>query len=163
MILDELTEAERTLIGTLPGPPALARVRTTNVWIVEWLSPEEQHTGRELHEWMERTRAGWSIYCPCQTKADVLAAIKRAEVCAQTSAMIPVLHLESHGGTSGLAPSNAPDTEWLAWEELTVPLQGAKSCNAVQLGGSGSRVRGVRCCAGLSARASGTCGCTRWP
>lgn len=134
MILDELTVAERALISTLPGPPALARVRTTNVWIVEWLSPEEQHTGRELHEWMGRTRAGWSVYCPCQTKADVLAAIKRAEVCAQTSAMIPVLHLESHGGTSGLAPSNAPDTEWLTWEELTVPLQGlnlATRCSLV--------------------------------
>jgi hypothetical protein len=119
---DELTVAERAFIDTLPGPPALARVRTTNIWIVEWLLPEERHTGRELHDWMEKKRPGWAIYCPCRTKADVLASIKRAQGCAQ-SGMVPVLHLETHGGTAGLASSNADGAELLTWEELTDPLQ----------------------------------------
>lgn len=63
MLHDELTDTERTLIETLPGPPPLANVRTTTVWIVEWLSPTERHTGRELHEWIGQKRAGWSV-CP---------------------------------------------------------------------------------------------------
>lgn len=131
---DELTDAERTFIDALPGPPTFANVRTTNVWIVEWLSPEETHTGLKLHEWMKQRRAGWSIYCPCQTKADVLAAIKRAEDRAKTTATAPVLHIESHGGTDGLTSSSASDAEWLTWEELTVPLQRlnlATQCNLI--------------------------------
>jgi len=123
MLQDELTDAERMFIDTLPGPPAFANVRTTTVWIIEWLAPEETLTGLKLQEWMEQRRPGWSVYCPCETKADVLAAIKRAEDWAQTTAMVPVLHIESHGGTHGLTPTSASDAEWLTWEELTVPLQ----------------------------------------
>jgi hypothetical protein len=133
MLEDELTDVEQEFIDTLPGPPALANVRPTNIWIIEWLSPEERHTGRELHEWMEQQRAGWSVYFQCETKADVLAAIKRAEDCAMTSPMIPVLHLEAHGNTCGLAPS-VSDAEWITWDELTEPLQRlnlATRCNLV--------------------------------
>lgn len=50
--------------------------------------------------------------------------------------MVPVLHIESHGGTAGLAASTAPDAEWLTWEELIDPLQElnlATRCNLVML------------------------------
>lgn len=133
MLPDKLTDAERALIDTLPRPPALANVRTTNIWIIEWLSPEEKHTGRELHDWMEKWWPDWSIYCPCETKADVFAAIKRAQVHAQNG-MVPVLHLESHGGDDGITPSRPPHNECITWEELTEPLQGlnlATRCNLV--------------------------------
>lgn len=133
MLKAELTGAERVFIETLPGPPAVANVQTTNVWIIEWLSPEERHTGRELHDWMEKKRPGWSIYCPCATKSDVFAAIKRAQVCARNG-MVPVLHLESHGSDDGIAPSRPPHDEYITWEELTEPLQGlnlATRCNLV--------------------------------
>jgi hypothetical protein len=119
---DKLTDAERAFIDTLPGPPPLGTVRTTNIWIIEWLSPEERHTGRELHDWLQGKRPGWSIYCPCATKADVFAAIKRAQICAQNG-MVPVLHLEAHGGDDGIAPSRPPHRECMRWEELTEPLQ----------------------------------------
>lgn len=130
---DKLNDAERALIDTLPGPPALAIVRTTNIWIIEWLSPGERRTGRELHDCMETKRPGWSIYCPSETRADVFAAIKRAQVCAQNG-MVPVLHLESHSGDDGIAPSPPPHDEYITWEELNEPLQGlnlATRCNLV--------------------------------
>lgn len=131
---DELTDAERRFIDALPGPPTCANVRTTKIWIIEWLSSEETHTGLKLHEWMEQRRSGWSIYCSCQTKADVIAAIKRAEDYALTTATVPVLHLECHGGTEGLTPSTAADAECLTWEELTAPIQRlnvATRCNLI--------------------------------
>lgn len=130
----EPTDAELGQIETLPRPPSIAAVRTTNVWIIEWLSPNEKRTGRALHEWMEGRRAGWSNYCPCQTKAEVLASIARAEHLAKKVGMIPVLHLEAHGGDDGMFPSSEADAEVLRWEELTVPLQSlnrATKCNLV--------------------------------
>ncbi|WP_143449973.1 hypothetical protein [Janthinobacterium sp. BJB304] len=128
----ELTDDELGQFESFPHPPSVAAVRTTNVWIIEWLSADEKRTGRDLHEWMEGRRAGWSIYCPCQTKAEVLASIARAEHLAKTVGMIPVLHLEAHGGDDGLFPSSEVDAEGLSWEELTVPLQSlnrATKCN----------------------------------
>lgn len=130
----ELTDAERALIETLPRPSAIAKVHTTNVWIVEWLWPDERRTGRELHEWMQHRRQGWSVYCACETKAEVIESIERAQLCAQHSEMVPVLHLEAHGGNAGLTPSSDMHAEWLSWEELTVPLQRlnlAARCNLV--------------------------------
>lgn len=109
-------------------------VKSTNVWIIEWLAPGERRTGYELHEWMEIKRPGWSTYSPCQTGADVLAAIDRARLRAQQTGIIPILHLEAHGGNSGLAPSSNMNAELLAWEKLTIPLQGlnlATRCNLV--------------------------------
>ena len=121
---NDLTDAERALAERLPGPPAIAEIRTTNVWIVEWLPPNEKRTGRLLHEWIKDRRPGWSAYSPCNTKAEVIAAIERATSRAQRSEMIPVLHLEAHGGDVGLeGPDGTGGSELLTWDELTVPLQ----------------------------------------
>jgi hypothetical protein len=112
----------------------MAEIRTTNVWIVEWLSPNEQQTGRLLHEWMKDRRPGWSAYRHCKNKAQVIQAIQRAAIRAQRSEMVPVLHLEAHGGDDGLAPDDTGRSELLTWEELTDPLQQlnlASQCNLV--------------------------------
>jgi hypothetical protein len=109
-------------------------VRTTNVWIIEWLSQKERRTGQELHEWMETKRSGWSVYNACDSKAEVLKSINRAAAIAAQGRFIPVLHIEAHGGRAGIAPSASPDAEFLPWEELTVPLQQlnlATKCNLI--------------------------------
>lgn len=131
---NELTDAERALVETLPTPPAVAEIRTTNVWIIEWLSQGEPHTGHKLHEWIESRRPGWSIYNYCETKAQVIQAIERASLRAQQTKMVPVLHLEAHGCDAGLTPHGTEYVEWLSWQELTVPLQQlnlATQCNLV--------------------------------
>ena len=121
---DELTDAERAFIATLPGPPEMAEIRASNVWIVEWLSVDEPHTGRKLHDWMKERRPGWSAYFFCQSKKEVIAAIANAAERAQRSELRPVLHLESHGGDLGLeGPAGKGSTELLTWDELTEPLQ----------------------------------------
>jgi len=121
---DDLTDAERELFDRLPRPPATADIRATNIWIVEWLSPNEQHTGRVLHDWMKERRPGWSAYCPCKNKTQVISAIDRATIRAQQSEMIPVLHIEAHGGDVGLqGPDGTGGLELLTWNELTGPLQ----------------------------------------
>ena len=113
----------------------MAEIRATNVWIVEWLPPNEQHTGRLLHDWMKDRRPGWSAYYPCENKAQVIRAIERATIRAQQSEMIPVLHLEAHGGDVGLeGPDGTGRSELLTWDELTDPLQQlnlATHCNLV--------------------------------
>lgn len=135
MTKDDLTDAERDILANLPGPPEMAETRTTNVWIVEWLPAVERHTGQNLHDWMKERRPGWSAYFPCGNKSEVIAAIARATKCAQGSEMIPVLHLESHGGDEGLeGPDGKGSKEFLTWDELTEPLQQlnlATRCNLV--------------------------------
>ncbi len=130
-----LTDRERQILEGLPGPPETAEIRTTNVWIIEWLFPADPPTGRFLHETLNVRRPGWSIYEPCQSKADVLDSIRRATQRAQQASMIPVLHLETHGGTSGLGgPDHTGSQELLTWDELTAPLQElnlATGCNLV--------------------------------
>jgi hypothetical protein len=119
----DLTDIEQSLIESLPTPPAMAKLQFSNIWIIEWLSPGETQTGQKLHEWMKDQRPGWSRYQYCKTKSEVIQAIERATHYSQQSGMIPVLHLEAHGGDMGLAPSNCVDAEFLTWEELTYPLQ----------------------------------------
>jgi hypothetical protein len=113
----------------------MAEIRTTNVWIVEWLPAGERLTGQNLHDWMKEQRPGWSAYFPCGNKSEVIAAIARATKCAQGSEMIPVLHLESHGGDEGLeGPDGKGSKEFLTWDDLTEPLQQlnlATRCNLV--------------------------------
>jgi len=54
----------------------------------------------------------------------MIAAIERATSRAQRSEMIPVLHLEAHGGDVGLeGPDGIGGSELLTWDELTDPLQ----------------------------------------
>ncbi len=132
---DDLTSAEQEFIATLPGPPEMAEIRASNVWIVEWLSADEPHTGRTPHDWMKERRQGWSAYFSCQSKKEVIAAITKAAQRAQRSEMKPVLHLESHGDEVGLeGPDRNGSTELLTWDELTEPLQKlnlATRCNLV--------------------------------
>jgi hypothetical protein len=114
----------------------MARIQTTNAWIIEWLDPQYQKTGRLLHDWLQDRRPGWSAYVPCKSKADVLAAIERATVRAQQSRIRPLLHLEAHGDKFGLSPNELGPTEVLTWEELADPLQQLNlvaACNLVVL------------------------------
>lgn len=121
---DDLTNDERELIATLPGPPEMAEIQVSNVWIVEWLPKDEPHTGRKLHDWMKERRPGWSAYFFCQSKKEVIAAIANAAERAHRSVVCPVLHLESHGGDVGLeGPDGKGGSELLIWDELTEPLQ----------------------------------------
>ncbi len=129
-----ITASERTLIESLPKLPALAKVRPTNIWIIEWLSPGERRTGSELHAWMEQQRPRWSIYNSCTSKIEVIRSIERATHFAQRSGMVPILHVEAHGGDAGLAPSSDAYGESLSWIELTIPLQQlnlATNCNLI--------------------------------
>lgn len=130
-----LSSAELDLLDRLPGPPAMASIRTTNVWIVEWLHTQDQKTGRLLHDWLQDRRPGWSAYVPCKSKADVVAAIERAAVRAHRSHIIPLLHLEAHGDEIGLGgPDGLGGSDRLAWDELADPLQRlnlATACNLV--------------------------------
>jgi hypothetical protein len=132
---DDLTKAEQELIQRLPGPPVAGYIRATQVRIVEWLSPNEPQTGLTLHEWMNDRHPGWSAYSLCETKQDVFAAIELATSRANQSGMIPVLHLEAHGGHDGLeGPDGRGSTEFLSWDELIKPLQRlnlATHCNLV--------------------------------
>lgn len=129
-----LTESERTLIESLPKPPAVARLHTTNIWMIEWLSGGERRTGEELHDWMEQQRPGWSIYNRCTSKEEVIRSIERAAYTTLQNDMVPVLHIEAHGDSIGIAPSRDGQAELLRWEELTLPLQQlnvATNCNLI--------------------------------
>lgn len=134
-MVDDLTDREQEILKSLPGPPETAEIRTTHVWIIEWLFPNDPPTGRLLHEWMNAHRPGWSAYQQCRSKADVIRSIERATVRAQQSNMTPVLHLETHGGDVGLGgPDQSGFLELLTWDEITNPLQElnvATHCNLV--------------------------------
>lgn len=137
MYSDRLTKDERELAQRLPKPPAVGSVRTTNVWIVEWLPEHEDdpRTGLRLHEWMETRLPGWSAYKRCETKHEVISAIDRAKSRAQKSDVIPILHLEAHGADFGLmGPDGTGGEEVLGWDELIEPLQRlnlATRCNLI--------------------------------
>lgn len=150
---DELTAAERELIERLPRPPELAEIRTSNIWIVEWLSSGETQTGRLLHDWMKQRRQGWSVHFSCGSMKEVLAAIAKATEQAKRSELHPVLHLESHGGHMGLeGPSGHGGSELLTWDELVRPLQDlnlATRCNLVVV---------VAACTGFAAIQALCCG-----
>ena len=130
----KLTSSEIKLISSLPKPSATIEVQTTNIWIIEWLSTGERRTGKELHDWMEQQRPEWSHYNQCTTKRDVIRSIKKAAYSAQQNSLIPILHIEAHGGLTGISPSSDSQGEALKWEELTTPLQElnvATNCNLI--------------------------------
>lgn len=135
MTINDLSDVERELFRKLPKPPTTATIRTTNIWIVEWLPSGEQPTGLLLHEWMKERRQGWSAFSMCKSKLDVIRAIEQATNQAQQTGMIPVLHIEAHGGQDGLeGPDGTGGTELLDWDELTQPLQhlnAATHCNLI--------------------------------
>ncbi len=131
----ELTDYEKELFDSLPGPPTSANNKTTNVWIIEWLPHNDRRTGRQLHEWMQNHRPKWSYYSNCLNKGDILSSIERATLLAEKHRFIPVLHIESHGGEEGLVgPNENGEIELLSWNELTGPLQRlnlATHCNLI--------------------------------
>ena len=136
MTFENLTDTEQELVGRLPKPPVSGTVRTTNVWIVEWLDDQiDRRTGFELHERLETWRPGWSLYHRCSSAHEVISSIERATAVAQERGMVPVLHLEAHGGNDGLAgPGGSGGEELITWDELTEPLQQlnlATHCNLV--------------------------------
>ena len=130
-----LTDAEQVLFDSLPGPPVKAVIKSTNIWIIEWLPSGDQRTGRLLHEWVQERRPGWSTYFECSSKLEVICSIERATNIARNSRMIPVLHLEAHGNEIGLVgPNGSQGVELLTWDELIEPLQTlnlATLCNLV--------------------------------
>ncbi|MFH1829465.1 MAG: hypothetical protein ABH871_01645 [Pseudomonadota bacterium] len=132
---NDLTEVEQSLFEKLPGPPVTAVVKSTKIWIIEWLPQNEQRTGRLLHEWMEENRPGWSVYSICARKNEVLSSIERATRKAEKYGMIPVLHLEAHGNEECIGlPYGNGNVEVLTWGELIEPLQRlnlATRCNLI--------------------------------
>lgn len=143
-----LTSDEQELYDKLPGPPIQAIIKTTNIWIIEWLPKDDQHTGRLLHEWMENIRPRWSYYFRCSSKLEVLSAINRATSLARKHKMIPVLHFESHGNKTGLVgPDSKRGVELLSWDELNRPLQSLNletRCNLVVFVAACSGFAGVK-------------------
>ena len=126
MTVHVLTDAEQALFDKLPGPPEEAVIKTTNIWIIEWLPSTDHLTGKLLHEWMQRRRRGWSAYFACKSKSEVLSSIKNATEIAKKTEMRPVLHIEAHGDTkkNGLwGPNGKGGLELLRWDELREPLQ----------------------------------------
>jgi len=130
-----LTDDEQTLFDSLPGPPVEAIIKSTNIWIIEWLPTGDQRTGRLLHEWMRERRPKWSFYSECEKKQEVLASIERATERANKTKMIPVLHIEAHGDQDGLGCLDGDGKiDLLSWNELTEPLQKLNletSCNLI--------------------------------
>ncbi|WP_339135803.1 MAG: hypothetical protein WGN25_18940 [Candidatus Electrothrix sp. GW3-4] len=131
----DLTGDEQSLLEELPKPPVESVNKSTNIWIIEWLPTDEQHTGQLLHEWMQERRSRWSKYSECKSSTEVLASIKDATDLAERTGMIPVLHIEAHGNKDGLGgPNGKGGEELLSWERLTDPLQRlnfATNCNLV--------------------------------
>jgi len=129
------TDDEQELFDSLPGPPLRAIIKSTCVWIIEWLPSTDQRTGRDLHEWIQKQRPKWSHYSECSRKKDVLSSIEQATMLAKKDNMIPVLHIEAHGDQDGLGcPDGNRQIELLSWDELTEPLQElnlATRCNLV--------------------------------
>lgn len=129
------TDDEQRIFDSLPGPPVISSIKSTSVWIIEWLPPADQRTGLDLHEWIQKKRPKWSHYSQCSKKKEVLSSIKRATILAKKNNMIPVLHIEAHGDQDGLGcPDDNGQTEGLSWDELTEPLQElnlATGCNLI--------------------------------
>jgi len=129
------TDDEQDLFDSLPGPPVKAVIKSTNVWIIEWLPSTDQRTGLNLHEWINKQRPKWSHYSECSSKEEVLSSIDKATKIAQKNNIIPILHIEAHGDQDGLGCQNSNgQIELLSWDELTEPLQGlnlATRCNLV--------------------------------
>lgn len=133
--MDELTPEEQAVMDGAPWPPRTTTFAANGVWIVEWLRDTDRKTGRELHEWLETVRPGWSVWRPCRTRADVFAALTEVCEAAEVRRVRSLLQIEAHAvGNEGLGH---PDTgERIAWGELTGVFQRlnrATACNLVVL------------------------------
>lgn len=121
---ETLTQAEADILSALPRPPVKGRIQCSHVWIMEWLRPSDVATGLTLHEWLLKRRPGWSRYTHCNSGSALIAAIDKATTEAQARGAKPVLHIETHGSTMGLAgPDGHGGEELLSWDQLIAPLQ----------------------------------------
>jgi hypothetical protein len=114
----------------LPRPPKTGSVRTSHLWVIEWLNESDRKTGTELSKWAEGSRQNWAHLSPCQSKADVLSAIKAATAFALKNQASPILHIETHANEEGISALG----EYILWGELTPYLQElnkATKCNLV--------------------------------
>lgn len=132
-----LTEDEQKILDNLSGLPKEGIFKKpTHIWIIEWLSSNDQRTGKQLHDWIqERGYFFKSVYCECSSKDKVLAAIERAATHAEHHGTIPLIHLEAHGSEDGLSDSEK-GANGLTWDELTKLLQRlnlATRCNLIVL------------------------------
>ena len=131
--IDDLTQAERALFHSLPKPPLHGGVATNNVWIIEWLYAGNRKTVRELRDWMETLRPGWSHYISCYSGAEVIDGICQATEFCLRHERVPVLHIEAHGCKTNLeGPNRRGGKDILGRENLTPPLQDlnlATRCN----------------------------------
>lgn len=66
------------------------------VLIIEYLSPNERHTGEELFEQINSYAPESVDLIKCSTKNDFFAALKKAENEIATKG-IPLIHIEAHG------------------------------------------------------------------
>lgn len=145
---DDQSDALNFLAEQLPGPPKMGLITTTNLWIIEWLLAQDRRTGKLLHDWIEERRSGWAAYSPCSSKAEVLAALEQVIQRAQRTNIVPILHLEAHGGEDGLVgPNGAGGIERLRWDELTEFLQKlnlATRCNLLVFVGACTGFAGIK-------------------
>jgi hypothetical protein len=120
----DLTHSEQDLFKRLPRPPQNGSIqRPTIIWILEWLSPDDQRTGDLLQKWIQERCHFGSKYFACKSKKEVISTIERATLFAD-SETIPLLHIEAHGDIDGLTgPAKSGNLESLNWEELISPLQ----------------------------------------
>lgn len=130
-----LTPEEKVIFARFRNFPKLGSLRITDTWIVEWLSTEvdERRTGEKLFRWAESQWPDWAKIERCNSKNDVLDAIKHATSYAAQCGRLPMLHIEAHGNDQGISPrANANSEEFLYWGEITEPLQAlnlATRCN----------------------------------
>jgi len=120
--MHELTVIEQEIYDKLPRPPGQSYILVSEVWIIEWLSKDEKHTGDDLYQWMQTNTNIICKHHPCDNKQEVISVISQAIHEVQTKAIKPILHFETHGNDAGLSFSTH-SSDILKWEELTEHLQ----------------------------------------
>lgn len=121
------TAEELELIERMPNLRAQVSLSVSNVWIIQWLREgdsaagltADRETGVELHQWMEMKRPGWAHLVITRSKAETLAAIERATLVAKKRNLRPILHIETHGCSTGIEGSDGKGgVEQIEWFEL---------------------------------------------
>jgi hypothetical protein len=99
-------------------------LRFGKIEILEWLRPGEMKTGRDLFDEVEpmgiaSTPAIRAQYRQVWTRAEFLAALREIENEFRATAMLPLLHIETHGSIGGIGVS---EQEGIAFAELMEEL-----------------------------------------
>ena len=95
-------------------------LRFGKIEILEWLRPGEMKTGRDLFDEVEpmgiaSMPAIRAQYRQVWTRAEFLAALREIENEFRATGMLPLLHIETHGGIGGIGVS---EQEGIAFAEL---------------------------------------------